>query len=188
MIRRTALWIAVPIFCIAVPVLMYFTVFFSFSSDSGTRRSAREMETHFRTNRDELTELNEVLLEYAQNGLLRIDRDWTRPEDLTGIGINRRGLRQLRKRFRNLEVYRGVSCNPRAITYITHTSGLSVSGYSEGLFYSEDEPVNYFRYNRQEIQQEPFESADKVRFPERGSYFIYIRITGNWYVFNDYED
>ncbi len=167
---------------------LYMTFFFSLSSDAGTYRTNQMLILYFNIHKHTLMRLNEELLVYAKMGLNRIDDDWTRPDDLSEIGIDNDTLDRLRELFVSMDMSRGISCGKESIKYILHSWGLSITGGSEGFLYSVKEPVNFFNYNESRIQKKPFPNIDSVVYPERGSYYIYIKIQDNWYIYNEYED
>jgi len=176
---------------IIIPIFVCILAFIAFSlrpSDEGTYRTNQELIEYFNENKDIFISLNEELLVYAKKGLYRIDDNWTGPANIAEIGIDNEKLKKLRRLFNSINMPRGIGCYDKSIQYYLHTSGISVSGSSEGFIFSTEEPSNYFKDESQGIQTKPFEIVNDVKYPEKGSYGIYIKIQKNWYIYNEYED
>ncbi len=180
--------IAIIVIIIFAAFNIYFKYFFSFSSTDGTYRTNEELITYFYNHYSEFNKLNEDLLIYAERGLNRIDDNWTRPDDLTSIGIDNNKLNTFREIFKSLDIPRGISCDYDSISYITYTYGFSISGESTGYYYSILEPANFIRNNAEKIQKEPFQNLDSIKLPSSASYHLFIKLEKNWYIYNEYED
>jgi hypothetical protein len=190
---KRKIFLIIPILIICISAFVAFLIYFFFpfslgSADEGTYRTNQEIIEYFNKNKDIFISLNEELLVYAKKGLYRIDDNWTGPANISEIGIDNDKLKRLRRLFNSINMPRGIGCDNKSIKYYLHTSGLSVSGGSEGFLFSIDEPSNYFKDESQGIQTKPFEIVNDVKYPEKGSYCIYIRIQKNWYIYNEYED
>lgn len=165
-----------------------YIAFDDLSANDGVHRTPQEMIDHFNSNYEKFELLNAEILELKKQGLERIDHSWSSPDDLSEVGISETYRDELMARMRELSLPRGVNCFSLGIKYISHTSGIMVSGSMDGYLYSTEEPRNYFKVDFPEMQSEPFLNYRDIKRPPRGSYEIYLKIRENWYIFKQYED
>ncbi len=188
MINKRILLLLVPIVVVILGVTAYFIYCihsFSIIPYGGTKRNRQELLAYFHENRDTLVVLTDELLRYESKGLVRIDDDWSSPDDLTSVGITSSKLTSLRKRLVALDIPRGVQCYNGSIKYLTYTYGLGISGGSDGLYYSPSTPQNY---SKESLQSKPFASIEQTQYPSHGSFTVYTQIENNWYIYKSYED
>jgi len=151
--------------------------------------SVEKLSQNYFNHKREFNELAKRVLEDQQKGLERIDNTWTRPNDLTKIGLTYEDISNYRKAFEKLSIPRGFYAFPEKVIFIAHTSGLSISGTSMGYTYSIKTPTNYFKENCG-YSTEPLKHLDDYKGCSgyAKSYTIHQKIDDNWYIYEEFED
>ena len=95
-----------------------------------------EMIEHLRERRAEFEAL--VAMAHQDKGLVRIDQDWTEPEDLSSIGVTRKRLSDYRRRFVALGVPRGITVHAgsRQVDFLAYARGWGPRGFSRSYVWS----------------------------------------------------
>lgn len=188
--KKILIFIFLPLFILIffffiLPTILFFN--FDFSLSEGKDMSRQEIAIFFYQHKSEFEQMSQELFGLQDKGLSRLDDTWSDPENLEQVGLDENARKNLWKRLERLNTPRGVYCTDESIKYIMYSFGLSVSGRSEGLLYSKNEPVNYFKCDSNKYQSIPYSLEDPK--PEtKCSYEIYTKIEDNWYIFEELED
>lgn len=161
-------------FCLLVilSVLLASCIFDNFSSD-------QQLIDNYRRHR---TDFNKLALMYrADQGLYRITRDYTDPEDAGSIGITKGRLRAYRRLFVRLGLRGGMSryvTDKHVIFFKAELQSFFMAGSSKGYAYS-DGPVYL-----------PGRLVDNIddNTSFEGNGVIFRRVEGKWYLFYDSHD
>lgn len=121
---------------------------------------------------------NLIAMIQEDQGLVRVDDNWTRPENPATIGLTEERIVKYRQIFKELRIPRGFYSftNPVRIELIASTTGLSISGSAKGYVFLEEKPALIV------ADLEDYSSMDSESFT------AYRHIGGNWYLFHDVED
>ncbi len=151
--------------------------------------TTEELINNYQKNKTEFNNLAEQIQIDQKKGLERVDDTWTRPTDVQSIGLTDQDIVIYRDEFKKLSIPRGFYSFPDRIIFLAHTSGISVSGSSEGYLYSIEEPQNYFKENCG-YSLKPFKDLREYKGCNgyTRSYTIYQQIDKNWYVYEEVED
>jgi len=170
-------------------VIVVFVALFAITLLINKAPTEEELIRNYNTNKTEFNNLVKRIQIDQKIGLERVDDDWTRPENVTSIGLTEQDIVNYRNDFRNLNIPRGFYAFSDRIDFIAHTSGLSISGSSEGYLYSTIEPKNYFKKNCG-YSLKPFNDLREYKGCKgyTHSYTIYQPIDKNWFIYKDYED
>ncbi len=151
--------------------------------------ATQKLSNNYFQNKDRFNILVGRILTDQKKGLVRVDDNWTEPDNLRQIGLNSSDIDSYREELIRLSIPRGFYAYPNEVRFIAYAYGLSVSGRSKGYLYSISKPKNFFKRNCG-YPSEPLKSLDHFKGCEggSGSYTIYQQIDKNWYIYEDYED
>ena len=104
--------------------------------DAPSLRSDRAMLATFQNSRSDL----ETLVRMAQhdNGLLRVDFDWTEPKNAQTVGVSPRRLGEYRALFRKIGLQQGFVAGTTVgeFDFIDRSVGLVMNGQSKSFVYT----------------------------------------------------
>ncbi len=145
-------------------------------------------ENYFQHKKEFNLLVNKIQID-QKKGLERVGDDWTRPSDITKIGLTQENISDYRREFKILSIPRGFYAYPDRINFVAYATGLSISGSSMGYLYSTKTPKNYFEENCG-YSLEPFKDLKQYRGcnGHYQSYTIYQPIDRNWYIYDDLTD
>ncbi len=160
---------------IALLVVLAFCLFLAFRN-LWSHPSDEFLIKNFKKNQAVFSHLVEMIKE--DEGLERVDEDWTRPEDLSYIRASSNRIANYRELLEKIGTSRGFYSfrNPTKIDFIVSTKGLGISGSSKGYAYLENRPDLVV------------ENLDNDQAVDGSSYTAYRPITGHWYLFYDVEN
>ena len=149
----------------------------------GRHPSDEKMIAEFYRYRPEYEHLLQMLRE--DPGLGRVGDDFTRPANFfsgdsayTGSPPTGERIAEYHAVFDRLSLVAGIEGydDKSYVSFIRSVRGLSISGSSKGIAYSEKNP------------ELVVENLDEYWSPTGRSFTAYRRIEGNWYLWLDYED
>jgi hypothetical protein len=118
----------------------------------------------------------------SDDGLNRVARDFTRPDNTAVIGVTSARLAKYRQLLQKAGVKSGIEGygEKDAVSFHVSSLGLSVSGSGKGFAYLEGAP---------EILVADLDAYVKQALADHAeSFTAYQRIEGSWYLYYDYED
>jgi hypothetical protein len=138
--------------------------------------SDQELIDRFDQNRADFQALLGMFL--SDEGLERVDYDWTRPDNPQDVGVSPERITQYRQYFDKLGLPKGVIGFGKKdnISFPVASCGIAVSGTSQGYAYVQATP---------ELLVDSIENYHHGKFE---SYTIYRHLSGNWYLYYDFED
>lgn len=94
----------------------------------------------FEKHRAEFEALRQMV--QSDQGLVRVDDTWTKPEDPTTIGVTAARIADYRARFRALGIPRGFQAygGPDHILFLAWVQGITVAGSAKGYAWCEKTP------------------------------------------------
>ncbi len=139
-------------------------------------RADAELIDNFRAHRAEFDRLLGMV--HADEKLLRVDVDWTSPENPQEAGVSPERVEEYRRMFRKLGVRRGFNAfgGRDYVEFMTSAKGLSIGGSAKGYAYSTRRPELIV------------DDLDRHRARQTSSFTAYRHIEGDWYLFFNYED
>jgi hypothetical protein len=174
-LKKTIIGLGAALFiCIAVAAIGMLAssalVAWIFTSGDIPHKSDEQLIANFKTHEAEFNQLREMIL--ADNRLLRVDEDWTKPEDPKTIGIPDERIATYRKIFRKLDIPRGFYFYPESgeVKFISSAQGLAVSGSSKSYVWLKEPPSTLV------------DSIDTYPIKAGATYPVYRHVTGNWYL------
>jgi hypothetical protein len=141
---------------------------------------------NFQDHRQEFEALRVMIIH--DQGLHRVDADWTDPADPSTIGITPGRIAEYRAIFRKLGIPRGFSNYSGSIELLAHCEGIAVSGSSEGYCWLASPPeklvssLDEFRA-KQSDEYGKFLEHKPNSWQKHGN--AYRHIEGNWYLHYD---
>lgn len=138
--------------------------------------SDQSLIANFEKNQATFNELIAMIRE--DKGLERVDDNWTNPNDPAAVGVTNERIAKYRKMFKDLNIPRGFSSStePVRIELLASTSGLSISGSSKGYAFLKNKPKPIV------------DNLDDYISSDSQSSIAYRPISGNWYLFYEFED
>ena len=139
--------------------------------------SDQELITNFDDHRAEFEELLSMFQNDMELGLTRVGAGFTRPADVTSIGITEERIAEYYRLFKILSLPDGIGGSPgKTIHFHSSSSGYGDAGSTKGYIYTKA-PADYF---------EQVEILDGYTSPGNLSYFDVIRDIGDgWYLYYD---
>ncbi len=149
--------------------------------------STKDLTENYFRHKTEFNQLAHRIQIDQKKGLERVDNDWTRPENVTTIGLSGDDIKNYRSEFGKLGIPRGFYAYQDSVDFIAYAFGLSVSGSDMGYLYSEKLPQNYFKKNCG-YSLKPFKRLEDYKGCQgSGAYTIYQKIDNNWYIYDELE-
>jgi hypothetical protein len=167
--------------------VFYLTSRFLTDGDTKPFPTGKQLSVNYINNKIAFNELVQKIEADQKKGLERIDVTWTRPEDVTTIGMTSAEVEVYRETFKKLVIPRGFYAFNDRVELMAGASGLSISGRSIGYVYTNKEPVNYFKHSCG-YSEKPLADIDSFKNCSISSYTIYQKIDDNWYLYDEYED
>jgi hypothetical protein len=144
-----------------------------FTAGDIPHKSDDQLISNFKTHEAEFNQLLEMIR--ADKELLRVDNNWTKPEDPKTIGVSDERIATYRNIFRKLDIPRGFYFYPESgeAMFISSAQGLAVSGSTKCYLWLKEPPPNLV------------DSIDTYRAKPGATYPVWRHITGNWYLMFD---
>lgn len=188
---RTAIGVFTGLIILAVAAVIIF--FNTMIPHSGKYMHEKQMQEYFIKHYDAYENLRKEIEILEAKGLVRVDEDWTNPEDYAKTGVTKAEVENLRKKMKALNAVRGYAFDNDGFELITYSYGLVAGGTTQGYYYSEKAPEKFTReYNESKGGEDDeyglVDSIEKYTKDWKGTYTLYMKITGNWYVFEEFSD
>jgi hypothetical protein len=157
-----------------------------------------EMIANLSEHRAELEKLREMI--QADQGLERVDYEWTKPADPASVGVSPERIAVYRELCRRVGLERGIEAFGGAaerVRFLASTRGLSISGSSKSYVWLREPPqttdervvvndLEAYLSKRRDERRVYF--AKHKRAMSNGSFDALRHVEGNWYLEYEFED